>query len=122
MLPRKRHASIAPDGRLAIYTGDDKAFEYIYKFVSRDPVDAADRGRNRDLLDHGTLYVARFDPDGRGMWLPLVHGQPPLTAANGFRDQADVLVRTRFAADAAGATKMDRPEWITVNRRRARSW
>jgi secreted PhoX family phosphatase len=109
--------SLARDGRLAIYTGDDKAFEYIYKFVSRDRVDLSDRAKNRDLLDAGTLYVARFDADGSGEWLPLVHGRNGLTAANGFRDQAEVLVKTRFAADRVGATKMDRPEWIAVNER-----
>ena len=107
--------SLAPDGRLAIYTGDDKAFEYIYKFVSRDRVDTADRAKNGTLLDHGTLYAAKFDDDGTGQWLPLVHGQGALTAANGFRDQAEVLVKTRFAADRVGATKMDRPEWVAVN-------
>ncbi len=107
--------SLAPDGRLAIYTGDDKAFEYIYKFVSGDKVDTADRAKNRDLLDHGTLYVGRFNDDGSGAWLPLVHGQNGLTAANGFRDQAEVLVKTRFAADRVGGTQMDRPEWVAVN-------
>lgn len=107
--------SLAPDGRLAIYTGDDKAFEYIYKFVSRDRVDTANRAANASLLDNGVLYVARFDADGSGVWLPLVHGQGGLTAERGFRDQADVLVKTRMAADVAGGTKMDRPEWIAVN-------
>jgi secreted PhoX family phosphatase len=106
--------SLAPDGRLAIYTGDDKVFEYVYKFVSRDRVDA-DRAKNRAILDQGTLYVARFNADGTGTWLPLVHGQNGLTAANGFRDQGEVLVKTRMAADVVGATKMDRPEWVAVN-------
>jgi secreted PhoX family phosphatase len=103
------------DGRLVIYMGDDRVFEYIYKFVSRDRINNGDRNANASLLDHGTLYVAKFSDDGRGEWLPLVHGQGALTAANGFADQADVLVRTRAAADTVGATKMDRPEWIAVH-------
>ena len=107
--------SLAPDGRLAIYTGDDKAFEYIYKFVSRDRVDTTNRAANASLLDDGVLHVARFNADGTGEWLPLVHGQRGLTAERGFRDQAEVLVKTRMAADVVGATKMDRPEWIAVN-------
>jgi uncharacterized protein len=107
--------SLAPDGRLAIYTGDDKMFEYIYKFVSRDRVDMGNRAANASLLDNGVLYVAKFNADGSGEWLPLVHGQRGLTGERGFRDQAEVLVKTRMAADVVGGTKMDRPEWIAVN-------
>jgi uncharacterized protein len=107
--------SVAPDGRLVIYMGDDERFEYIYKFVSRDVVDRKSRDANRNLLDFGTLYVAKFNADGTGAWLPLVQGQGPLTPANGFPDQATICVRTRQAADAVGATKMDRPEWIAVH-------
>ena len=94
----------ANDGRLVIYMGDDRVFEYIYKFVSRDRINSSDRNANGSILDQGTLYVARFNDDGMGEWMPLVHGQGALTVANGFADQADVLVRTRAAADAAGAT------------------
>jgi secreted PhoX family phosphatase len=107
--------AVARDGRLVIYMGDDRTFEYIYKFVSRDPWNRSDRSANRNLLDNGTLYVARFHEDGGGEWIPLVHGKGNLTTAAGFADQADVLIRTRAAGDAVGATSMDRPEWIAVH-------
>jgi secreted PhoX family phosphatase len=107
--------TLAPDGRVVVYSGDDSTFEYIYKFVSRDRYDPANRAAARDLLDHGTLYAARFDDNGRGEWVELTHGKGPLTAGNGFADQADVLIRTRSAADAVKATPMDRPEWIAVH-------
>ena len=64
--------------------------------------------------------MARFNDDGTGQWLPLGLGQGALTAANGWQDQADVLLRTRQAADAVGATPMDRPEWIAVHPRTER--
>jgi len=112
--------AVTKDGRAVVYSGEDARFEYIYKFVSRDRIAPAGNGvtqaqANRGLLDHGTLYVARFDADGRGYWLPLVHGQGPLTAANGFADQGEVLIKARQASDALGATKMDRPEWLAID-------
>jgi secreted PhoX family phosphatase len=109
--------AVARDGRVVIYMGDDRAFEYVYKFVSRDPWNRSDLAANRDLLDHGTLYAARFHEDGTGEWAALEHGRNKLTPENGFADQADVLIRTRSAADAVGATKMDRPEWLAVHPR-----
>jgi secreted PhoX family phosphatase len=109
--------TLAPDGRVVVYMGDDERFEYVYKFVSRDRYAPGDRATHRRLLEHGTLYVARFGADGTGQWLELAHGRNGLDAAAGFPSQADVLIDTRTAADRVGATKMDRPEWVAVHPR-----
>ncbi len=108
--------ALTKDGRAVVYMGEDARFEYIYKFVSRDRVKPGGFSANAELLDHGTLFVAKFDSEGKGRWIALTHGQGPLTAANGFADQGEVLIKARQASDALGATKMDRPEWIDVDK------
>ncbi len=118
-LGRFRHegvaVQVARNGRLAGYMGDDERFQFMYKYVSNGTYNAFNRAANDKLLDEGVLYVARLDDSGAGEWLPLVYGQGPLTAANGFTSQADVLVNTRTAAALLGATQMDRPEDIEAN-------
>lgn len=111
------------DGRAVVYMGDDERGEFIYKFVSRERINPRNAKANRNLLDHGTLYVARFDagdgnpdhPKGKSQWIELTHGKNGLDASSGFADQAEVLIHARLAASAVGATRMDRPEWIVVS-------
>jgi uncharacterized protein len=95
------------DGRIVVFMGDDETFEYIYRYVSSLPWRTAQK-QGASPLDDGVLYVAKFNADGTGQWLALTPSNPALRKwAN-----HDILINTRGAADAVGATKMDRPEWI----------
>jgi secreted PhoX family phosphatase len=108
---------------LAVYMGDDSRGEYIYKFVSAANWAAADANPTDRVttgdkyLDSGKLYVAKFNSDGKGDWVELSITNPLIAGyvTYAFADQADVLVNARLAADAVGATKMDRPEWCSTN-------
>lgn len=128
-LGRFRHENaeltVAPDGRVVVYMGDDEMDQFVYKFVSEgkwDPATKIGTGvkERAGLLDRGTLYVARFNADGSGSWLELspgINNIPQKLGADdqeGF-DQADIAIRTRMAAKLAGATPMDRPEWLAVH-------
>ncbi|RZJ56847.1 MAG: PhoX family phosphatase [Acidovorax sp.] len=108
---------------LSIYMGDDSRGEYIYKFVSTATWNAADANANDRLaigdkyLDSGKLYAAKFNADGTGSWVELSLTNTAISgyATYKFADAADIVINTRLAADAVGATKMDRPEWNAVN-------
>jgi secreted PhoX family phosphatase len=107
---------------IVYYSGDDSRGEYIYKFVSTANWDPADATRGLTAgdkyLDAGKLYVAKFNADGTGTWLELALGANGISGtstAYPFADAVDVLTHARLAADVAGATKMDRPEWGGVN-------
>jgi len=105
---------------LAFYLGDDSRGEYLYKFVSDAPWSPADVGTGiaagDKYLNAGRLYAAKFNADGSGEWLPLSLANPAVAASPfGFTEEAEICIHTRLAADAAGATKMDRPEWVAIN-------
>lgn len=106
---------------LSFYMGCDSRNEYIYKFVTTANWDAADIGGGMvagdKYLNEGKLYVAKFNSDGTGAWLELNISNTAISGYTtfAFANQAEVLVHTRLAADAVGATKMDRPEWGAVN-------
>lgn len=112
-------APTEPGKPVVCYSGDDSRNEYIYKYVSHGKFRPG-HPDNSHLLDEGTLYVARFNADGTGDWLPLDIQDPTFRnacTAKGvsFADQGDVLINTRTAADLLGATRMDRPEWGAVH-------
>ncbi|MFU1929368.1 PhoX family protein [Bordetella hinzii] len=109
---------------VSFYSGDDSQFEYIYRFVSEavwDPKDAERTDRlavGAKYLDKGTLYVARFDEDGSGTWLPLTPatvGAGGRTLGDEFGSLENIIINTRGAADFVGATPMDRPEWTATH-------
>ncbi len=102
---------LAADGRAVVYMGDDERGEFLYRFVSDGR--HAEGGDNRNLLDSGRLYAARFADTGRGRWVELV------PEATGMSSLAEICVHTRMAASTVGATTMDRPEWISANPNRA---
>lgn len=125
-LGRFKHESaqyvVDKDDNVAFYMGDDERNEYIYKFVCKGKFKKDRRAANRNLLDEGVLYVARFDADLTGVWLPLtpdaigldgkaLRDNPNFSGTNDADVQAKILIKTRMAADAVGATMMDRPEW-----------
>lgn len=117
-----RTSRVIAGENLAFYMGDDSRGEYIYKFVSDakwDPKDINGGYAAGDkYMNAGKLYVAKFNNDGTGQWIELAFGKNGLNQSNSvypFSSQADVVTFARLAADAVGATKMDRPEWCAVN-------
>ena len=105
---------IAENGHVVVYLGDDERGEFLYKFVSAGKY--SEMGNNRDLLEDGDLFVARFNADGSGKWLALT---PETT---GMSSKAEICIHTRQAASAVKATTMDRPEWVAANPNKAEAY
>jgi secreted PhoX family phosphatase len=98
--------TLAADGRVVVYLGDDEWGEFLYRWVSAAPyVEGGDTSR---LLQDGQLFVAVFADDMTGKWVALTPEATGMTAA-------EIAIHTRMAGSAVGATTMDRPEWVAVN-------
>ncbi|MCW7555127.1 PhoX family phosphatase [Endozoicomonas gorgoniicola] len=109
---------------VVFYTGHDGRFEYIYKYVSTklwDPADASRTDRLRvgsEYMDDGILFVARFNEEGKGSWIPLLESTVTTsgqTLKEVVGSQAEIILNCPWAGDAVGATPMDRPEWTAVD-------
>lgn len=109
---------ISKEGNVVAYMGDDEADEFLYKFVSKGKFDKNNPKKNKNLLEEGTLYVAKLQGEnlsGNGEWIELSYGKNGLDSKNGFNSQADILINARLAGTIVGATPMDRPEWIAAD-------
>ena len=102
---------LAKNGQVVVYLGDDERGEFLYKFVSANTY--AEGGDNANLLEDGSLYVAKFSDDGRGEWVELT------PEATGMASKAEICIHTRQAASAVKATTMDRPEWVAAHPNKA---
>ena len=102
---------LAAGARVVVYMGDDERGEFLYRFVSDGVYEEG--GGNEDLLETGTLFVARFADGGRGEWVELT------PASTGMASRAEICIHTRQAASAVGATTMDRPEWVAASPKNA---
>jgi uncharacterized protein len=75
-LGRFRHENIAvraDAGKpLVAYMGDDKRGGHTWKYVSKGRVGNPRDRSNSKLFESGTLYVAKFNPNGTGEWIPLL--------------------------------------------------
>ncbi len=89
------------DKRVVAYTGDDRNDEHLYKFISSKP----------GSLKEGTLYVADTI---NGKWLSMDWESQPVLKEK-FKDQTEVLIRSREAAKLLGATPLNRPEDIEID-------
>jgi len=119
--------TIASNGHVVAYMGDDERGEYLYRFVSNNKYVEGDDATNSNLLEEGTLYVAKFSEadselSGTGEWIELTHGKNGLDESSGFSSQAEISIFARAAADVVGATTMDRPEWVAANPLKAEAY
>jgi secreted PhoX family phosphatase len=67
---------ISRNNPLITYLGDDRRGGHVWKFVSRKKIHDPISPDNSRLFEDGTLYVAKFNEDGTGTWIPLLLSTP----------------------------------------------
>jgi secreted PhoX family phosphatase len=126
-LGRFRHENaatrVASGKPVVVYMGDDRTGGGVYKFVSTRSYTPGNREENLKILTEGTLYVARWEPEGRrrfdasgallsaeagiGTWRPVA--------------EAELVDTHRLIGAAVGAAEWDahyatnRPEDLEVD-------
>ena len=122
-LGRIRHENaainVSKGGKVVVYNGHDEEDRSIYKFVSSGTYNPDDREANLELLSDGMLYAADF---ANGRWVALDYENNPLFKDNGYKSQAEVLVRTIDAStledpetETPIGTPLDRCEDLEVH-------
>jgi len=75
-LGRFRHENItirAEEGKkLVAYMGDDRRGGHTWKYISKGVYKKSAGRGNSALFEDGVLYVARYNPNGTGTWIPLL--------------------------------------------------
>jgi secreted PhoX family phosphatase len=126
-LGRFRHENTAfrhvPGKPFVLYMGDDKANEGLYKFVSARSYKPGHRRNNLAILEAGTLYIARFEPDGRRKFT-TAGDVVPINATSGtgtwveVRDRelhdTSAMLRARLGAEFDAHFAVNRPEDVEV--------
>ena len=117
-LGRFRHENTAfradPDRRFVLYMGDDRTDGGVYKFVSDLPFRPGRRAENDRILESGTLYIARWEPQSRRTFSKS-GDTDPINATSGTgtwrKVERDELVDThrRISAKLGGTDNRQSP-------------
>jgi uncharacterized protein len=115
-LGRFRHENTAfrhePGKKFVLYMGDDKNNEGVYKFVSdRSLRSSRHRSDNRRILEEGTLYIARWEPEGRRRFAAL-GSTTPLNPTEGTGEWIEVEVDELDNTADKLLTRVGRDEYL----------
>ncbi|HEO66172.1 MAG TPA: DUF839 domain-containing protein, partial [Spirochaetes bacterium] len=125
-LGRMRHENaaitVAKDGRVVVYMGNDTNFGGFYKFISKGKYIKGNRENNLKLLTTGQLYGAQVSNEtsdkGTGRWIPIDINDPvsgPKLRRAGYKSQGEVLIDAHKLNKVLGISDLDCPEDCEVH-------